>query len=89
MKAVITVIGDDKIGIIAGIATILSERNINILDIRQTISQEYFTMVMIVDLEKAKVSLKELRDTLGDAGKKIGVSITIQHEDIFNAMHKI
>ena len=89
MKAVITVIGDDKIGIIAGIATILSERNINILDIRQTISQEYFTMVMIVDLENAKVSLKELRDTLGDTGRKIGVSITIQHEDIFNAMHKI
>ncbi len=89
MKAVITVIGDDKVGIIAEVSKVLAEKTINIVDIRQTISQDYFTMVMIVDFSKTEASFKELKDDLEETGNKIGVSIRIQHEDIFNAMHKI
>jgi len=89
MKAVITVIGKDKIGIIAEITSVLSVNGINILDISQTILQDYFTMIMIVDIEKMDISFMELKDKLDNAGKKIGMSVKIQHEDIFNAMHKI
>ncbi|MDK2917753.1 MAG: hypothetical protein PWQ37_486 [Candidatus Petromonas sp.] len=89
MKAVITVIGKDKIGIIAGITSVLAKNKVNILDISQTILQDYFTMIMIVDLEKMTVGLNELKNHLNDIGEKIGLSIKIQHEDIFNAMHKI
>ncbi len=89
MKAVITVIGKDTIGIIAEVTRVLAENDINILDISQTIVQDYFTMIMVVDIEKARITLKELKDNLGNAGEKVGVEIKIQHEDIFDAMHKI
>ncbi|WP_432667203.1 ACT domain-containing protein [Wukongibacter baidiensis] len=89
MKAVITVIGKDKIGIIAEITSVLAENKVNILDISQTILQDYFTMIMIVELEKTDISFTMLREKLNDAGGKIGMSVKIQHEDIFNAMHKI
>lgn len=89
MKAVITVIGHDKVGIIAGVSEILAEKKVNILDIRQTISQDYFTMVMIVDFAKTNITLQELKDNFDEKEDKLGVSIRIQHEDIFNAMHKI
>lgn len=89
MKAVITVIGKDKIGIIANITSVLAENKVNILDISQTILQDYFTMIMIVELEKTNISFARLREELTDAGGKIGMSVKIQHEDIFNAMHKI
>ncbi|SHJ53098.1 ACT domain-containing protein [Paramaledivibacter caminithermalis] len=89
MKAVITVIGKDKIGIIAKISKVLAENKVNILDISQTILQDYFTMIMIVELEKMDINFIELKDKLHDAGEKIGMSVKIQHEDIFNVMHKI
>ncbi len=89
MKAVITVIGKDKIGIIAEITSVLATRKVNILDISQTILQDYFTMITIVELEKTDISFTQLREELTDAGGKIGMSVKIQHEDIFNAMHKI
>jgi ACT domain-containing protein len=89
MKAVITVIGKDKIGIIAGVTSVLSQNNINILDINQTILQDYFTMALVADLSAMQITFKELQEQLKNVGEKIGLSVRIQHEDIFNAMHKI
>jgi ACT domain-containing protein len=89
MKAIVTVIGKDKPGIIAKVSTALAERNVNIEDISQTLMQGNFTMLMLCDLEKATLSLKELKTSLLELGESIGVSIHVQHEDIFNAMHKI
>lgn len=89
MKAVITVIGQDKVGIIARISTILAEAKVNILDISQTILQEYFTMMMLVDLSDNKYSLEELKIRLNETGESLGLSVKLQHEDIFKSMHRI
>ena len=89
MKAVITVIGQDKIGIIHQVTSVLSEYDVNILDINQTIMQEVFTMMMVVDTSKTPVSFEELQKKLKKKGKEIGVSVKIQHEGIFNAMNEI
>ncbi len=89
MKAVLTVIGKDKAGIIANVSTLLFEKNANILDINQTIMNEFFTMVMLVDLSSINISLKELNEILTEKGKILNVSIKIQHEDVFNSMHLV
>jgi len=89
MKAVLTVIGKDKAGIIANVSNLLFEKNVNILDINQTIMNEFFTMVMLVDLTKINGSLKELNEILMQKGKDLNVSIKIQHEDVFNSMHLV
>lgn len=89
MKAIITVLGKDRVGIIAGVSSILAEANVNILDISQTIMQEYFTMMMMTDLSKMGLSLEELKEKLNDKGEALGVSIKLQHEDIFRSMHRI
>ncbi len=89
MKAIVTVIGKDKSGIIAKVSTELAENGVNIEDISQTIVQGNFTMLMLCDLKDSKVTLKELNVKLVELGEKIGVSIHVQHEDIFNSMHKI
>ena len=89
MKAVVTVVGEDKIGIIAGVSRILAECSANIMDISQTILQDYFTMMMLVDLSQVQMSLEELKSQLQQTGEKLGVSIQIQHEDIFRSMHRI
>ena len=89
MRAIVTVIGKDKPGIISKVSAALAESNVNIEDISQTIVQGNFTMIMLCDLSGAKINLKELKGALVDLGEKIGVSIHVQHEDIFNAMHKI
>ena len=89
MKAILTVIGKDKSGIIAGVSNMLAEKNINIEDISQTIMQGYFTMIMLVDLKNSTVSMDELTKTANALGDKIGVKIILQHEDIFNAMHRV
>ena len=89
MRAIVTVIGKDKSGIIAKVSTALADNEVNIEDISQTIVQGNFTMLMLCDLSNAKMSLKELKAYLVELGEKIGVSIHVQHEDIFNAMHKI
>lgn len=89
MNAVITVIGNDKVGIIAEITTVLAKYHVNILDISQTILQNYFTMIMIVDLSKMNISFDQLSNNLIVVGKEIELSVKIQHQDIFNAMHKI
>ena len=89
MKAVITVIGQDKIGIIYQVTSVLAEYDVNILDINQTIMQDVFTMMMIVDTTKTPVSFEELQKKLEQKGVEIGMSIKIQHEGIFNAMSDI
>ena len=89
MRAIVTVIGKDQVGIIAAVCTLLSEKNINVLDISQTVLQEYFTMIMLVDVGEASVSFAELSQELDGAGKDRGLSIRIMREDIFNAMHRI
>ena len=89
MKAIVTVIGKDKVGITASVCSVLAQNNINILDISQTVLQEYFTMVMLVDTAACEKSVGALADILEAAGKEQELSIRIQREDIFNAMHRI
>ena len=89
MKAIVTVIGKDKIGIIAAVSAALSECGVNILDISQTILQEYFTMIMLTDTGACKVSFPQLQKQLAELGEQVGVEIRIQHQDIFNSMHRI
>lgn len=89
MRAVVTVVGKDKTGIIAKISTFLAEKEINILDISQTILDKYFTMIMLVDLSLATVKLADLAQECSELGEKIGMSIHVQHEDIFNSMHSV
>ncbi len=89
MRAIVTVIGKDQVGIIAGVCAILSENGINILDISQTILQDYFTMIMLVDTAGCTVPFNELSQLLHDKGEAMGMSIRIQREDIFEAMHRI
>ena len=89
MKAVVTVMGIDKTGIIAKVSTCLSDFNINILDINQTIMQNIFTMIMLVDIKEATNDFSNISHSLENLGKDLGVEIRIQHEDIFNSMHKI
>ena len=89
MKAVVTVMGIDKTGIIAKVSTCLSDFNINILDINQTIMQNIFTMIMLVDIKDATNDFANISQKLESLGAELGVEIRIQHEDIFNSMHKI
>ena len=88
-KAVVTVIGKDRVGIIYNVSGILAENKVNILDISQTIMGDMFTMVMIVDIEESIKAFDELADNLDNKGAELGVKITICREDIFNAMHRI
>ncbi|RHR10503.1 ACT domain-containing protein [Pseudoflavonifractor sp. AF19-9AC] len=89
MKAIVTVIGKDRVGITASVCSLLAQHNINILDITQTVLQEFFTMVMLVDTSACQQSIGEMSDLLEQAGKEQNLSIRIQREDIFNAMHRI
>lgn len=88
-KAIVTVVGKDTVGIIYSVTGVLSKNNVNILDISQTILQGMFTMMMIVDVSGASVGFDVLADLLNEEGKKLGVEIRIQLEDIFEAMHRI
>ena len=89
MKAIVTVIGKDRVGIMSAVCTLLAEHNVNVLDISQTVLQDYFTMVMLVDTAACTASIGEMADLLEQAGKEQELSIRIQREDIFNAMHRI
>ena len=89
MKAIVTVIGKDRVGITAAVCSLLAKYNINILDITQTVLQEFFTMVMLVDTSACQQSIGDMADILEKAGKEQNLSIRIQREDIFNAMHRI
>jgi ACT domain-containing protein len=89
MKAVITVTGIDKIGIIANVSTILAENSVNIEDISQTTMQGYFMMYMMADISKLTVPFGELSEKLSYKGKEMGLEIRIQKDEIFKAMHSI
>lgn len=89
MRAVLTVVGKDKTGIIAKVSGFLAERHINVLDISQTILGEYFAMIMLVDISSATVPLAKLAEECSVMGDSIGMSIHVQHEEIFNAMHSV
>ena len=89
MNAIVTVIGKDRVGIIAAVCIKLAEMNINVLDISQTIMQGKFTMIMAVDVSEATVSFAEVRDALAELGQEMELTMRIQREEIFNAMHTI
>ncbi len=89
MRAVVTVTGKDKKGIIAKVSAFLAEKGVNIEDISQTILQEYFAMIMLVDISNSKTELSVLAGECEKLGESIGMSIRLQHEAIFNAMHNI
>lgn len=88
MRAVLTVIGNDKVGIVAGVSQSLAGLNINIVDITQTIMQDYFTMMMILEMDE-KANFDYIREELDKVGQQLGIKISIQNEEIFNAMHKL
>lgn len=87
--AVISVIGKDKVGIIARVSALLAQNNININDISQTILDDIFTMIMMVDLRDLKIEESDIKDKLNALGEELGVTITIQHTDLFDKMHRI
>ena len=89
MKAIVTVVGKDTVGIIAGVCVELAKYNINVLDISQTVMQGYFTMMMVVDVSACTLPLAELVVLMEEMGKEKGLSIRLQREDIFEAMHRI
>lgn len=89
MNAVVTVVGKDRVGIIAQVCQHLASFNVNVLDIRQTVMQGYFTMMMVVDTSQSNVPLAELAQLLEAHGKEMGLSIRLQREDIFDAMHRV
>ncbi len=86
---VITIIGLDKTGIVAAVSNVLAENNVNIEDISQTILDDYFAMIMLVNTSKSKISLKELQKRLGEKGEEMNLDIKVQHENVFKAMHRI
>ena len=89
MKAVVTVVGKDQVGIIAAVCMHLASFNVNVLDISQTVMQGYFTMMMVVDVSAASVPLAELAKQVEEKGKQMNLSIRLQREDIFDAMHRV
>lgn len=88
-KGIITVVGEDQVGIIANVCTFLAKNKINILDISQTILQGYFNMMMIVDVSEIDEEFGNICEQIVSLGNSIGVTIKLQHEDIFNKMHRI
>lgn len=87
-RAIVSVIGKDKVGIIAKVTTLLAEQNVNILDISQTILQDFFTMMMLVDITNFE-DLESLQQQLAELGNSLGLTINIQREEIFQAMHRV
>jgi len=89
MNAIVTVVGDDKVGIIASVCTALAKYNVNVLDISQTVMQGYFTMMMAAEVSGCTVPLAQLCTEMENIGQEMGLSIRVQREDIFEAMHRI
>ncbi len=89
MKAVVTVVGQDRTGIIAGVSGYLADKKINILDISQTIMQNIFTMIMLVDTVESDITAGRLSEDLKALGESLGTEINVQHEGLFSAMHRI
>ena len=89
MNAIVTVVGQDRVGIIAGVCTALAEFNVNVLDISQTVMQGYFTMMMATEISQCSIPVAELAKQMEKAGQEMGLSIHVQREDIFQAMHRV
>lgn len=89
MRVIVTVYGLDRVGIIYGVCRVLAQANINILDISQTVMQEFFIMTMLADTSKASSDIGVVREQLNELGKELGVTIRIQSEEIFTAMHTV
>ena len=89
MKAIVTVVGKDRVGIIANVCTALANFNVNVLDISQTVMQGYFTMMMATDVSQSTIPMAQLASEIEKIGQEMGLSIRIQREDIFEAMHRI
>ena len=89
MKAIVTVVGKDRVGIIANVCTALANFNVNVLDISQTVMQGYFTMMMATEVSQCTISLAMLAGEMEKIGKDMGLSIRVEREDIFEAMHRI
>jgi len=88
-KAIVTVLGKDRVGIVAGVSRVLAENKVNIEDISQTIMQDFFTMIMLVTVNEDEISIAELQGKLDEVSEELGLKITVQHEDIFRYMHRI
>lgn len=88
-KVVITITGQDRTGIVANISNILAKNNVNILDIRQSIMDDLFTMIMLVDISTSAKNFMDIEKELNEAGEEIGVKVIAQHENIFKYMHRI
>ena len=89
MQAIVTVVGEDRVGIIAAVCVELASYNVNVLDISQTVMQGYFTMMMATDVSQSSIPMAQLASEMEKIGKDMGLSIRIQREDIFEAMHRI
>ena len=89
MKAIVTVVGKDRVGIIAEVCVQLASFNVNVLDISQTVMQGYFTMMMAVDVSGCSIPLAELAKRMEEKGREMNLSIRLQREDIFEAMHRV
>ena len=89
MKIVVTIVGKDRLGIIAMVSNILADNKVNILNINQNILEGFFNMIMIADMKDSKMSIKDLQQILKEKGEEIALDIKVQHEDIFDIMHKI
>jgi len=89
MKLVVTVVGKDRVGIIATVTKILADNNVNILSINQNIMDGFFNMLLIAEMSESKMKLTDLQNALKVEGEKINVEIKAQHEDIFNVMHNV
>ena len=89
MKAVITVIGHDTVGILAKVSTRCAEYNANIIEVTQSVMEDLFAMVMLVDITKSTGEFSDLQNALVELGDQIGMKIHVMHEDIFNSMHHI
>jgi len=89
MKAVVTVVGRDTVGILAKITAVCAEHNANVIDVTQSVMQDLFTMVMLLDISDIKSDFSSLQNMLYELGEKIGMKIHVMHEDIFNSMHHI
>lgn len=88
-KAILTVIGEDKVGIIAKVSTVLMNHNVNIMDVAQNVMDEFFTMTMIVDISKISASFEALNNELKELGEQLNMEVRLQREEIFTAMHRI
>lgn len=89
MRAVITVIGKDMVGILARVSAICAKNQVNVIEVTQSVLQDVFAMIMLVDISKSTVSFSQLSDELTTSGNEINLTVHVMHEDIFNSMHRI